>query len=83
MLTREELEDIMNNKPYGYGKQFMKKGLKKSTFIATPYKIQRLEPIDVTVLSTDKDAFETAKREFYSAHAKKIEYDGVEWKRKV
>ena len=38
MLTREELEDIMNNQPYGAGKQLMKKGIKKSTFIATPYK---------------------------------------------
>ncbi len=83
MLNREELEDIMNNKPFGYAKQFMKKGLKKSTFIATPYKTQRLEPIDVTVLSTDKDAFETAKREFYSTIAKNLDYDGVEWKRKV
>lgn len=83
MLTREELEDIMNNKPFGYAKQFMKKGLKKSTFIATPYKTQRLEPITVTVLSSDKDAFQTAQREFYSTHAKNIEYDGVEWKRKV
>jgi hypothetical protein len=83
MLTREELEDIMNNKPYGYGKQFMKKGLKKSSFIAIPYKTQRLDPITVTVLSSDKDAFESAKREFYSTHAKNLEYDGVEWKRKI
>jgi len=83
MLTREELEDIMNNKPYGYGKMFMKKGLKKSSFIAIPYKTQRLDPITVTVLSSDKDAFESAKREFYSTHAKNLEYDGVEWKRKI
>lgn len=83
MLTREELEDIMNNKPYGYGKQLMKKGLKKHTFIALPYKKNQLEPIKVTVLGTDKDAFQTAQREFYSTHAKTIEYDGVEWKRAV
>lgn len=83
MLTREELEDIMNNKPYGYGKQLMKKGLKKHTFIALPYKKNQLEPIKVTVLSTDKDAFQTAQREFYSAYSKNIEYDGVEWKRAV
>ena len=83
MLTREELEDIMNNKPYGYGKQFMKKGVRKSTFIATPYKINRLEPVAVTVLSADKTAYQEAQRQFYSTHAKNIEYDGVEWKRQV
>lgn len=83
MLTREELEDIMNNKPYGYGKKFMKKGMKKYTFIATPYKKNSLEPINVTVLSADKNAFQDAQRLFYSSHAKNIEYDGVEWKRQV
>ncbi len=83
MLTREELEDIMNNKPYGYAKQFMKKGFKKSTYIATPYKTQRLDQIAITVFASDRDAFDAAKREFYSTHAKNIEHDGVEWKRKV
>lgn len=83
MLTREDLEDIMNNKPYGYGKQFMKKGLKKFTFIATPYKINHSEPIKVTVLSSDKDAYQDAQRQFYSTIAKNIDYDGVEWKRQV
>ena len=83
MLTREELEDIMNNKPYGYGKQFMKKGVKKRTFVALPYKKNQLEPITVTVLSSDKDAFQDAQRQFYSTIAKNLDYDGVEWKRQV
>ena len=83
MLTREELEDIMNNKPYGYGKQLLKKGVKKRTFVALPYKKNQLEPITVTVLSTDKDAFEDAQRQFYSTIAKNLDYDGVEWKRQV
>lgn len=83
MLTREELEDIMNNQPYGAGKRFMKKGLRKTTFIATPYKKTSLEQIEVTVITTDKDAFQDAQRQFYSTHAKNIDYDGVEWKRKV
>lgn len=83
MLTREELEDIMNNKPYGYAKILMKKGMKKRTFIALPYKKNSLEPIEVTVLSTDKDAFEDAQRQFYSTIAKNLDYDGVEWKRQV
>ena len=83
MLTRQELEDIMNNKPYGYANQFMKKGFKRSTYIATPYKTQRLDQITVTVIASDKDAFDAAKREFYSTHAKNIEHDGVEWKRQV
>jgi hypothetical protein len=83
MLTREELEDIMNNKPYGYGKQLLKKGMKKRTFIALPYKKNQLEPITVTVLSSDKDAFQDAQRQFYSTIAKTLDYDGVEWKRQV
>jgi hypothetical protein len=83
MLTREELEDIMNNQPYGAGKQLMKKGLKKSTFIASPYKKTWLEQVKVTVLSSDKNAYQDAQRQFYSTHAKNIEYDGVEWKRQV
>lgn len=83
MLTREELEDILNNKPYGYGKLLMKKGVKKRTFIAMPYKKNSLEPINVTVLSTDKDAFQDAQQQFYSTIAKNLDYDGVEWKRQV
>lgn len=83
MLTREELEDIMNNQPFGAGKKFMKKGLRKTTFIATPYKKTSLEQIEVTVITSDKDAFQDAQRQFYSTHAKNIDYDGVEWKRKV
>lgn len=83
MLTRDELEDIMNNKPYGYGKLLMKKGTKKRTFIAMPYKKNQLEPITVTVLSNDKDAFQDAQRKFYSTIAKTLDYDGVEWKRQV
>lgn len=83
MLTREELEDIMNNKPYGYGKQLLKKGVKKRTFVALPYKKNQLEPITVTVLSSDKDAFQDAQRQFYSTIAKTLDYDGVEWKRQV
>jgi hypothetical protein len=84
MLTREDLEDILNNKPHGYAKQFMKKkGFTKSSYIAMPYKIQKLDPITITVFSSDKEAFDAAKRQFYSTHSKHIEYDGVEWKRKV
>jgi hypothetical protein len=84
MLTREELEDIMNNQPYGAGKKFMKKGVKKTTFIATPYKKNSLEPIVVTVYgSADSKAFQDAQRQFYSTIAKTIDYDGVEWKREV
>ncbi len=84
MLTREELEDIMNNQPYGAGKKFMKKGVKKTTFIATPYKKNSLEPIVVTVYgSADSKAFHDAERQFYSTHARNITYDGVDWTRKV
>ncbi len=83
MLTREELEDIMNNKPYGYGKQFMKKGVKKSTFIAHPYKKNNLDPIAVTVYGDSKTAFQDVQRQFYSTYAKNLDYDGVEWKRQI
>ena len=83
MLTRQELEDIMNNKPYGYAKQFMKKGFKKSTYIATPYKTQHLDSIEISVFSSDKEAFDAAKRQFYAMHSKNIDYDGIEWRRKV
>lgn len=84
MLTRDELEDIMNNKPYGYGKQFMKKGMKKTTFIATPYTKTKLEPIEVTVYSSvNSRAFQDAERLFYGTYAKNVVYDGVEWKRQV
>lgn len=84
MLTREDLEDIMNNKPFGYGKQFMKKGgHKRYTYIARPYKKVNLEPIEVVVLSSDKNAFADAQRQFYTTIAKTIDYDGVEWVRKV
>ena len=39
-LSREELEDIWNNKPYGYFTQLRKnsKNLKKFEVIAIPYK---------------------------------------------
>lgn len=84
MLTRNELEDIMNNKPYGYGKQFTKKGTKKTTFIATPYTKTNLEPITITVYgSVDSRAFDDAQRQFYGTNAKNITYDGVDWKRHV
>ena len=84
MQTREDLEDIMNNKPFGYGKQFMKKnGHKRYTYIARPYKKVNLEPIEVVVLSSDKNAFADAQRQFYTTIAKTIDYDGVEWVRKV
>lgn len=84
MLTRDELEDIMNNKPYGYAKKFMKKGMKKTTFIAIPYTKTNLEPIEVTVYgSVDSRAFQDAERKFYSTYAKNIVYDGVSFKRQV
>lgn len=83
MLTREELEDIMNNQPFGAGKHLMKKGMKKTTFIAMPFKKNSLEPIEISVISSDKDAFQDVQRKFYSSHAKNIDYDGVDWKRKI
>jgi hypothetical protein len=83
MLTREELEDIMNNKPFGYGKVFKNKEVKKTTFVAVPYKRQHLEPITITVFGKAKDAYQDAQREFYSTYGKNLEYDGVEWSRQV
>lgn len=85
MLTREELEDIMNNQPFGAGKHLTtRKGMKKYTFTAKPYKKTPLEPVTVTVISlTDKTAYQEAQRQFYSTYAKNLEYDGVEWNRQV
>lgn len=84
MLTRDELEDIMNNKPHGYGKQFKKKGMKKSTFIAAPYTKTKLEPITITVYGSGSSRdFDDAKYQFDTIYAKSIIYDGVDWKRQV
>lgn len=83
-MNREELEDIMNNKPYGFGKQFMKKnGLKKFTFKAIPYVKVFQEPISISVYGVSQArAFESAKLEFYSAN-KNTEYHGIEWTKSI
>ena len=79
-MNREELEDILNNKPYGFGKQFMKKnGPRKFNFKAIPYVKVFQEPISITAYGTSQAcAFETAKNDFYRTH-KNTEYHGVDW----
>jgi hypothetical protein len=83
-MTREELEDILNNKPYGFGKQFMKKdGPKKFTFKAVPFVKVFKEPISISAYGkTQASAFEAAKNEFYRTN-KNEEYHGIEWTNQV
>lgn len=83
-MNREELEDIMNNKPYGFGKQFMKKnGLKKYTFKAKPYTKVFQEPVTISVYGVSQErAYESAKSEFYKTH-QAADYHGIEWVKSV
>lgn len=54
-FTREELEDIWNNKPYGYFtnlmKQISKGKVKKYNVCIKPYRLTQLDGKEVTVYS--------------------------------
>ncbi len=59
-LTRQELEDIWNNKPYGYFTQLRKnsKNLKKFNVIATPYKKTYFPNMNMIVYASSADSKE-------------------------
>lgn len=65
MYSRQQLEDFMNNKPYGAFKREMKrnKGTKEYKFKITPYKNLYDDPQEIIVRGKSQaSAFEEAKR---------------------
>ena len=58
MFTREELEDIWQNKPYGYFHQQLKntKGKKKYKIKITAYKTEKIELGSLETIVLAKDA---------------------------
>jgi len=58
MPTREELEDIMNNKPYGFGRKLITKKL-KTYKIETQFSLclkDKISIIDVVVAANKQEA---------------------------
>ena len=58
MYTREELEEIINNKPYGFGRKFITKKLKKYR-IETRFSLRpkdEISIVDVIVAANKQDA---------------------------
>lgn len=63
-LSKQEMEDIWQNKPYGYWKQFREKhkGLKRFNVTIQPYKRDYYERREVVVMAKNKDsAFDAAR----------------------
>jgi hypothetical protein len=61
-FTREELEDIWNNKPYGYFTKLMKRinsgKVKRYAICIKPYKLNALDGKETTVYSSGLDTVE-------------------------
>lgn len=61
-FTREELEDIWNNKPYGYFTNLMKKinsgNFKKYTICVKPYRLIPLDGREMTIFSNGLNSAE-------------------------
>lgn len=70
-LTKEEMEDIWQNKPYGYWKQFRDnhKGMKRFKVRIRPFKTDYYEEREVVVVAKNKDfAFDAAKVQLYDEY---------------
>jgi len=77
MFTREQLEDIMNNKPFGFGKEILRGKKKRFAFVAKPYNKSYLESVEVEVFcERESQAFDKAKMQYYTMG---IVSDGVDW----
>jgi hypothetical protein len=61
-FTREELEDIWNNEPYGYFTKLMKRinsgGVKRYTVCIKPYMLNSLDGKEITVYCSGIDTVE-------------------------
>ena len=57
MTLREELEDVMNHKPWGHGKELMRKYAKHKiyTVTVTPYVEQLMSEVVVSVRALNRD----------------------------
>jgi hypothetical protein len=67
-LTKEEMEDIWQNKPYGYWKQYrdQNKGMKKFKVKLKPYRRDYYEEKEIIVLAKTKEsAYDIAKSQMY------------------
>lgn len=86
-LDRAFLEDIMNNKPHGYGKQFMKNTKNKKTyqFVAKITKRVLVDEVTVEVFSTEKDSYAAAKAKLWQMQIDKKAPDGddIVWRKVV
>lgn len=70
-LSKEEIEDIWQNKPYGYWKQFREKhkGLKRFKVKIQPYKNDYYEVRELVVMAKNKtSAFDAAKYQIYDEY---------------
>lgn len=70
-LTKEEMEDIWQNKPYGYWTQFRKnnKGMKRFKVKIQPYKMDYYEVRELVVMAKNKtSAFDAAKYQIYDEY---------------
>lgn len=80
---RAYLEDLMNNKPYGAGKIFLKKKgttSKLYKYVVRPYTHAYQDPITIEVVSSDKKAYEDARKQFQKLYPD-LKYDGCEWRK--
>lgn len=70
-LTKTEMEDIWQNKPYGYWEQFRKKnkGLKKYKVTIQPFKTDYYEKRELIVMAKNSTAaFDVAKFQIYDEY---------------
>lgn len=70
-LTKEEMEDIWQNKPYGYWTQLRKinKGKKRYKVKIQPYKNDYYEVRELIVMAKNKaSAFDEAKFQIYDEY---------------
>lgn len=70
-LTKTEMEDIWQNKPYGYWKRFRDdhKGMKSFKVKIQAYKNEYYEPRELVVIAKNKtSAFDAAKCQIYNEY---------------
>lgn len=80
MHTREILEDILNNKPYGAGKEFIRSAKNKKFYKYRAKLTQRVPigEVNIEVFATEKEAFQLAKLELQRTHKPGYDID-VTW----
>jgi hypothetical protein len=70
-LTKAEMEDVWNNKPYGYWTHLRKnnKGMKRFKVKIQPYKTDYYEVRELVVIAKNKEsAFDEAKFQIYDEY---------------